>query len=68
MANQSELEDAWMRGYLLCLSSTIAEQGVSTAERERFNGVARPTAKECRRLGLTSFDCKMLAKVRAQTK
>lgn len=57
-------EDEWIRGYLICLSSTVSEHGVGTPERDRFSDVGEPSAKECRRLGLSSFDRKNLSLVR----
>lgn len=61
-------DDEWMRGYLICLSSTVSSHGASTAECERFNEVGRPSAHECRRLGLSYFDRKNISLIRKNTK
>lgn len=58
-------DDAFMQGFLVCLSTLIhLDGGTNVRAEELFREAGAPSAKECRRLGLTEFDRINLWKLR----
>lgn len=66
--NLEELEElTFLRGYLVCLSN-LSHGGLDIDNNvlAAWRGIGSPTAKECRKAGLTDFDRQACNYIRAQ--